>query len=53
MFDFRRKTLFCLEKCLSKHKLKIFSKKLGGMTLLTPLATPMTQWFSIGNHMAH
>ena len=30
MFDFRRITLFCLEKCLSKHKMTIFSKNLGG-----------------------
>jgi len=30
MFDFRRITLFCLEKRLSKHKMTIFSKNLGG-----------------------
>jgi len=30
MFDFRRITLFCLEKLLSKHKITIFSKYLGG-----------------------
>jgi len=30
MFDFRRITLFCLEKRLSKHKMTIFSKRLGG-----------------------
>jgi len=29
MFDFRRITLFCLEKRLSKHKITIFSKHLG------------------------
>jgi len=29
MFDFRRMTLFCLEKRLSKHKITIFSKNLG------------------------
>ena len=29
-FDFRRITLFCLEKRLSEHKMTIFSKKLGG-----------------------
>jgi len=29
MFDFRRMTLFCLEKRLSKHKMTIFSKNLG------------------------
>jgi len=28
MFDFRRITLFCLEKRLSKHKVTIFSKNL-------------------------
>ena len=31
MFDFRRITLFCLEKRLSKHKKTIFYKTLGGM----------------------
>ena len=30
MFRFRRITLFCLEKCLSKHKMTIFSTNLGG-----------------------
>ena len=30
MFDFRRITPFCLEKRLSKHKMTIFSKSLGG-----------------------
>jgi len=30
MFDFRRATLFCLEKRLLKHKTTIFSKNLGG-----------------------
>jgi len=33
MFDFRRKTLFCLGYRLSKHKMTIYS--------LPPLATPM------------
>jgi len=36
MFAFRRITLFCLEKCLSKHKMTIFSKTLGGMAPLAP-----------------
>jgi len=37
MFDFRRITLFSLEKCLSKHKMTIFSKTLrGAMTLWPP-----------------
>jgi len=36
MFGFRRITLFCLEKRLSKHKITIFSKHLGGMAPLTP-----------------
>ena len=41
MFDFRRITLFCLEKCLSKHKMTIFSENLGGpWPLWLPLATP-------------
>jgi len=30
MFDFRRITLFCLEKRLSEQKMSIFSKHLGG-----------------------
>jgi len=30
MFDFRWKTLFCLEKRLSKHKMTMFSKHYGG-----------------------
>jgi len=30
MFNFRRITLFCLEKRLSKHKITIFSTNLGG-----------------------
>jgi len=38
MFDFRPITLFCLEKRLSKHKMTIFSKPLGGHG---PPATPM------------
>jgi len=41
MFDFRRITLFCLEKRLSKHKMTIFSENLWGMAPLPPLATPM------------
>jgi len=36
MFDFRRITLFCLEKRLSKHKMTIFSKNLGGMAPFAP-----------------
>jgi len=42
MFDFRRITLFCLEKRLSKHKITIFSKNLGGAWSFVPhLSTPM------------
>jgi len=36
MFDFRRITLLCLEKRLSKHKMTMFSKNLGGMAPLAP-----------------
>jgi len=37
MFDFRRITLFCIEKRLSKHKMAIFSYTfLGGMVPLPP-----------------
>ena len=41
MFDFRRITLFCLEKRLSKHKMTIFSKNFrGAWPLCPPLAMP-------------
>jgi len=44
MFDFRRITLYCLEKCLSKNKMTVF-KKFGGPWLIgPPLATPINQW---------
>jgi len=47
MFDFRRITVFCLEKRLSKHKMTIFSKNLGGpCPLWPPLATPMF-WYTL------
>jgi len=36
MFDFRRITLFCLEKRLSQHKMTIFSKSWGGIAPLPP-----------------
>jgi len=49
MFDFRRITLFCLEKRFSKHKMTTFSKNFFGvMALSTPLATPMPPWASQG-----
>jgi len=42
MFDFSRITLFCLKKRLSKRKITIFFKTLGGHVLFgPPLATPM------------
>jgi len=42
MFDFRRITLFCLEKHVSKLKMTIFSKNLeGAMAFMAPLPTPM------------
>ena len=42
MFDFRRITLFSLEKRLSKHKMNVFSKHLVGHgPFRLPLATPM------------
>jgi len=41
MFDFRQITLFCLEKHFSKHKMTMFSKNLGAMAHLAPLAMPM------------
>ena len=36
LFDFRRITLFCLEKRLSKHKVNIFPKILRGMASFPP-----------------
>jgi len=36
MFDFRRITLFCLDKRLTKHKMTILSKNLGGMAPFAP-----------------
>jgi len=36
IFDFRRITLFCLEKCLSKHKMTICSKNWGGHSPFGP-----------------
>ena len=41
MFEFRRMTLFCLEKRLLKHKMTMFYKNLGGHGPFSPLATPM------------
>jgi len=38
MFNFRRITVFCLEKRLSKHKMTIFSKKFLGAWPLCPPA---------------
>jgi len=49
MFDFRRITLFCLEKRLSKNKMTMFSKILWGAWPLWPhLATPMSRTYSNG-----
>ena len=42
MFDFRRITLFCLEKRLSKQKMTLFSKNWGACP---PLATPMPETY--------
>jgi len=49
MFDFRRITLFCLEKRLSKHKMTVISKNLGGHVdyPLSPLATPVASCTTI------
>ena len=49
MFDFRRITLFCLEKRLSKHKMTIFSKIFGeDGPFGPPLATPMLMTTILG-----
>ena len=36
VYDFRRITLFCLEKRPSKHKMTVFSEHLGGAWPLSP-----------------
>ena len=41
IFDFRRITLFCLEKRHLKHKMTLCSKNWGAWPLWPPLATPM------------
>jgi len=53
MFDFRRIRLFCLEKRLTKHKMTIFSKNLGGMAPLPPLATPMSGALTFSSMISH
>jgi len=51
MFNFRRIALFCVEKCLSKYKMTIFSKHFGGHGPFgPPLATTML-WFTLGNFL--
>jgi len=48
MFDFRRITLFCPDKRLSKHKMTVFSKNLEvGHGPFAPLATPMGPYLLI------
>jgi len=44
VYDFRRITLLCLEKRLSKHKMTICSKN-GGHGPFDPLDTPMSLLF--------
>jgi len=46
MLDFRRITLFCLKKRLSKHKMTIFSKHFGGEW---PSSTP-PPGYAYGHH---
>ena len=47
MFDFRRITLFCLEKCLSKRKMTIFSKILGVHGPFNPPGYAYGRWSSV------
>jgi len=49
MFDFRRITLFCLEKRLSKHKMTILSKNLGRGTW--PLSPPPGYAYAPARHI--
>jgi len=51
MFDFRRITLFCLEKRFSKHKMSIFSKNLG--EAMAPLAPPGYAYASPSRNFSH
>jgi len=48
VYDFRRITLFCLEKRLLKHKMTIFSKNFRGShgPFGPPLATPMADFIA-------
>jgi len=43
MFDFRRITLFCLDKRLSKHNMTAFQQFGGAWPPWLPLATPMSE----------
>jgi len=47
MFDFRRITLFCLEKRLSKHKVTVCSGNLGGAMVPLPPSW-LCQWYTWG-----
>jgi len=49
MFDFRRITLFCLKKRLSKHKTSTFSKNLGGHG---PYGPPLLRVWTLIYHEA-
>jgi len=44
IFDFRRITLFCLKKRLSKQNMTMFSKNLGGMAPLAPHWLRLWDW---------
>jgi len=53
MFEFRRITLFCLEKRLSKHKMTIFSESLGEpWPLWPPGLHPCLYYYHSFMHMA-
>ena len=53
MFDFKRITLFCVEKRLSKHKMTMFSKNLGGHGPFGPPGyahAPVCRGIQFGKH---
>ena len=50
MFDYRRITLSCLEKRLSKHKITIYSKNFGGsMAPLAPTVYAYGWWYRLSS----
>ena len=53
MFDFRRITLFYLEKRLSRHKIIIFSKNLVGAMAHLPSTPRLRLWLDMGLNLRY